>query len=75
LYPATHKVSGTTNPKRNEIGGILILEILKDPDTQRTLNTNASAHYGGTRLGIKMNNGIEARWSMRNGTITFEGLL
>jgi hypothetical protein len=67
--------SAKNNNDRNRIGDILIQEVLTDPNASRTINHGASAHYGGAQLDIRMGNGIGARWSMRGGTVTFEGFL
>jgi hypothetical protein len=63
------------NSDRNEVGDILIRKILTDPNASRRINHSAPAHYGGSQLGIRMGNGIGARWSLRGGSMTFEDFL
>ncbi|MDQ0313361.1 hypothetical protein J2S46_008014 [Kitasatospora herbaricolor] len=53
----------------------MIQEILSHPNATDTLDTSASAHYGGVTRDIKMPGGWGARWSMRGGNLTFEGFL
>jgi RHS repeat-associated protein len=63
-----------TNSERSEIADEMIQEILTDPRATDTLRS-ATAHYGGVTRDIRIPGGWGARWSMRDGKLTFEGFL
>ncbi|MFF2805726.1 putative T7SS-secreted protein [Streptomyces sp. NPDC058000] len=64
------------NSERTEVGNEIIEEVLTHPEAVEKINASAIAHYGGVtrdvRIGAK---GWGARWSMRNGSLHFEGFL
>ncbi|MFE0462255.1 Hint domain-containing protein, partial [Kitasatospora sp. NPDC058965] len=64
-----------TNSERTEVGNEIIEEILTHPGATEKLNPSAIAHYGGVTRDIKIPGSWGARWSMRGGSLTFEGFL
>ncbi|MFK4222818.1 DUF6531 domain-containing protein [Streptomyces sp. NPDC019890] len=64
-----------TNSERTEIANEMIRDILTDPRVVETVNTSATAQYGGITRDFRVPGGWGARWSWRNGSLTFEGFL
>ncbi|GAA2974783.1 hypothetical protein JCM13580A_12960 [Streptomyces drozdowiczii] len=66
-----------TNSQRTEIANEMIRDILTDPKVVQTVNTSASAQYGGITRDFRVPgpDGWGARWSWRNGQLTLEGFL
>ncbi|MGW4975929.1 DUF6531 domain-containing protein [Streptomyces mirabilis] len=64
-----------TNSERTQIADEMIQDILTDPTVVEKVNTSASAQYGGITRDFKVPGGWGARWSWRNGQLTFEGFL
>ncbi|MFE7118882.1 DUF6531 domain-containing protein [Streptomyces sp. NPDC057654] len=64
-----------TNSERTAVANEMIHDILTDPSVVESVNTSASAHYGGITRDFRVKGGWGARWSWRNGKMTFEGFL
>ncbi|MEV0265203.1 DUF6531 domain-containing protein [Streptomyces sp. NPDC050617] len=64
-----------TNSERTAVANEMIHDILTDPSVVESVNTSASSHYGGITRDFRVKGGWGARWSWRNGKMTFEGFL
>ncbi|MDQ0950123.1 RHS repeat-associated protein [Streptomyces phaeochromogenes] len=63
-----------TNSQRTMIGNEVIEEILTNPAAKTTIKPS-TPHYGGTVRDVRIDGGWGARWSMRGGSLKFEGFL
>ncbi|MEU2262681.1 polymorphic toxin-type HINT domain-containing protein [Streptomyces sp. NPDC019645] len=64
-----------TNSERSAIAGEIIEEILTNPSARTTIRSHPNPQYGGMVRDVRIDGGWGARWSMRNGSLRFEGFL
>ncbi|MEU0839543.1 DUF6531 domain-containing protein [Streptomyces sp. NPDC005962] len=63
-----------TNSERSQVAEEMIEEILTNPSARTTIRP-AATHYGGIVRDVRITDGWGARWSLRGGSLNFEGFL